>query len=257
MNLKKASTSIVLSALLFSGCATTSSHQTAEIKTQIAVEYIKIGNIDSAKNALDEALTRNPNHAMANMMLGVTYQLVGTKESFEKADKYFKSAVQSDPNNAQIRNNYGQYLFVAEKYEEAIVQFKHASNTIGYSGRDVALNNLGQCYLKLNQLKEAESNFIRALNINKRNLEALTGLAETHYQNKNGDLANEVFNDYVLIVGHDNLDAKALWLGIRIDRLNNNSVSMKQYIEALSENFPRSAEYKKYLEQKNKSEFWL
>lgn len=256
MIFKKANTSIVLSALLLSGCATTpTSQQTAEIKTQIAVEYIKIGNIDSAKNALDEALARNPNHAMANMMVGVTYQLVGTTESFEKADKYFKNAVQLEPNNPQIRNNYGQYLFIAEKYQEAIVQFKHASNTIGYSGRDVALNNLGQSYLKLNQLKEAENMFIRTLNINQRNLEALLGLSETHYQNKDGDLANDVFNDYLAFVGQPNLDAKALWLAIRIDRLNNNSVSMKQNIEALSEKFPKSAEYKKYLEQKNKSSF--
>lgn len=256
MILKKASSSIVLSTLLLSGCATTlTSQKTAEIKTQIAIEYIKIGNIDSAKNALDEALARNPNHAMANMMVGVTYQLVGTKESFEKADKYFKNAVQLEPNNPQIRNNYGQYLFIAEKYEEAIVQFKHASNTIGYGGRDVALNNLGQSYLKLNQLKEAENMFIRTLNINQRNIEALLGLSETHYQKKDGELANDVFNDYLALVGQSNLDAKALWLAISIDRLNNNSVSMKQNIEALSEKFPKSAEYKKYLEQKNKSTF--
>lgn len=250
--------SILASTLLLSGCATTpKSEQTAEIKTQIAIEYIKIGNIDSAKNALDEALARQPNHAMANMMLGVTYQLVGTKDSFEKANQYFKNAVQLAPTNPQIRNNYGQYLFLTEKYEEAIEQFKVAANTIGYAGRDVALNNLGQCYLKLQQLNTAESHFVRALNINGKNIEALLGLAETHYQRKDGELANEVFSDYKDIVGPSNLDAKALWLGIRIDRFNNNSVSMQRNIQQLAEKFPRSAEYQKYNHLKNTNSFWL
>lgn len=257
MNLKKVGTSIVLSTLLLSGCATSlTSQQTAEIKTQIAIEYIKIGNIDSAKNALDEVLARNPNHAMANMMMGVAYQLVGTKESFDKADKYFKNAVQIAPENPQIRNNYGHYLFIAEKYEEAIVQFKQASDTIGYNGRDVSLNNLGQCYLKLNQLKDAEDAFSLAINVNQQNIEAILGLAEVYYLNKNGDLANEIFNDYVSIVGDTNLDAKALWLGIRIDHLNNNTVSMKRNIDTLAEKFPKSAEYKRFLEQKN-NPYWI
>lgn len=255
MRLKLISSTLTLAALL-SGCVSTNSANTAEIKTQIAVEHIRLGNVDMAKNALDEAIQRNPNNAQTLMMMGVTHQLVGTSESLTSAEQYFTKAIELDPRNAQIRNNYGQYLFVIERYEDAIKEFNIASNTIGYSGRDVALNNLGQSYLRLNQMSEAKNLFLRALQLNPKYPEALLGLAEIHYLLADSDEAADVFQDYVALVGHARLDAKALWLGIRIDRMNNNAISMREHVEELYSKFPKSEEYKKYSKQRSNPDIW-
>lgn len=255
MRLKLISSTLALAALL-SGCVSTNSANTAEIKTQIAVEHIRLGNVDMAKNALDEAIQRNPNNAQTLMMMGVTHQLVGTSESLTSAEQYFTKAIELEPRNAQIRNNYGQYLFVVERYEDAIKEFNVASNTIGYSGRDVALNNLGQSYLRLNQISDAKNFFLRALQLNPKYPEALLGLAEIHYLLADSDEAADVFQDYIDLVGHARLDAKALWLAIRIDRMNNNAISMREHVEELYFKFPKSEEYKKYSKQRSSPDIW-
>lgn len=247
---------IIITSSLLAGCVSTNSVNTADLKTQIAIEHIRIGNVDMAKNALDEALARNPNNAKSLMMMGVTHQLVGTTDSLIAAEDYFIKAINTEPANAQIRNNYGQYLFVVERYEDAIKQFKIASNTIGYSGRDVALNNVGQCYLRLNNPTDAKNMFLRTLQLNPTNAEALLGLAETHYLFTSSDEAADVFQDYVDRIGHTNLNSKALWLGIRIDRMNNDMISMREHIEELAAKFPKSEEYKKYLEQRSSKNLW-
>lgn len=250
--------SMSIASLLLCGCASNAVNpkQTSEIKTQIAVEYIKIGNVDSAKNALDEALKKNPNNALANMTMGVTYQLVGTPSSLLKADDFFKKAIDLEPKNPQIRNNYGQYLFVMERYEDAIEQFSNAADSIGYISRDSSLNNLGQSYLKLSNYEEARQHFLRALQINQRHAEALFGLAETYYQTKNFDDATEVFQDYIELIGKERLDSKGLWLGIRIDHINNDMISMREMAEELANKYPKSLEYRKYLTQKDSSKIW-
>lgn len=253
---KLQSLSLVTLTILLSGCVSTNSSHSADIKTQIAIEHIRIGNIDMAKNALDEALQKNPNNAQSLMMMGITHQLVGTGDSLSNAEQYFTKAVNLEPRNAQIRTNYGQYLFVIERYEDAIKQFNIASNTIGYAGRDVALNNLGQSYLRLNKPLDAKNLFLRTLNLNSKNKEALLGLAETYYQLTDSHEAADVFQDYIDLVGRANLDAKSLWLGIRIDRMNNNMISMREYVEELSLKHPKSDEYKKYINQRSNQNIW-
>lgn len=244
------------STFYLNGCATNTSINTSDIRTQIAIEHIRLGNVDLAKNALDEAIERNPNNAMANMMLGVTLQLVGTSDSLKSAEPYFSKAINIEPNNAQIRNNYGQYLFILERYEDAIKQFKIAANTIGYNGRDVALNNLGQCYLRLEKYDDSKNFFLRTLHLNPKNPEALLGLSETYYLQTNSDAAADVFQDYVNQIGRSNLDAKALWLGLRIDRMNNNMISMREHTEELGRKYPKSSEFNKYLMQRSNATIW-
>lgn len=237
--------------------ASSANKKTSELKTQIALEYIKIGNLDSAKLALDEALLKNPANAAAMMTMAVTYQLVGTKESMEYAAEYFKKAIQLEPKNPQIHNNYGQYLFVTEKYPEAVEQFKISANTIGYINRDNSLNNLAQTYLKMNKLDDAKLYFLRALQVNPRLAEALFGLSECYYLLDQMDAANDVFADYVELVERKNFDEKALWLAIRIHKHNGDSISVKEYVKVLAEKYPKSNEYRKYLQQKDLNKKWL
>ena len=256
MHFKTLAYLVFLATCSLSGCVSTNSANTADIKTQIAIEHIRIGNIDKAKNALDEALAKNPNNPQTLMMMGITHQLVGTLDSLKAAEQYFIKALKYSPIDAQIRNNYGQYLFVIERYEDAIKQFNIASNTIGYSGRDVSLNNLGQSYLRLNKPIDAKNLFLRTLQINSKNTEALIGLAESYYLLNDSDQAADVFQDYVDLIGRTRLEPKALWLGIRIDRMNNNMVSMREYVEELSTKYPKSSEFQKYLEQRSQKNVW-
>ncbi|MEX5539022.1 hypothetical protein ABFV54_28355, partial [Pseudomonas syringae] len=71
-------------SLTLQGCQTTQSNlkqdpkKSAEVRTQIAAEYIRSGDLDAAKRSLDEALQKDDRDATANMMMGVLLQQEGS-----------------------------------------------------------------------------------------------------------------------------------------------------------------------------------
>lgn len=250
---------VLVSSLLLTACATSNLQinpkNTAELKTQIAAEYLKAGNVDAAKVALDEALEKDPNNSIALMSMGLTYQLVGNKLNTEMADRYFKRAASLDPKNPQIRNNYGQYLYSVKRYEDASKEFYVAAHTIGYPHREVALGNLGKCYLQLGNYKAAIEVLLDSLRINNSQAETLLNLAEAQYRNGDIDSSNVVYNDF-LLYQKATLSARALWIGILIDRSNKNYISMNKGIQNLAELYPNSLEFKRYNEVKDSNKAW-
>lgn len=92
---------ICIAAMHMQGCQTTTSdtivkkdpEKAAKVRTQLAAEYIRTGDLDAAKRALDQALEAEPRDATANMMMGVLLQQEGSRDNMEKADAYFKRAI--------------------------------------------------------------------------------------------------------------------------------------------------------------------
>ena len=64
-----------------------------QVRTQLAAEYIRTGDLDSAKRSLDQALKVDSRDASANMMMGILLQQEGSKPNMEKADSYFRRAI--------------------------------------------------------------------------------------------------------------------------------------------------------------------
>lgn len=54
------------------------------MRTQLAAEYIRSGDLDSAKRSLDQALSVDSRDATANMMMGILLQQEGSKPNLEK-----------------------------------------------------------------------------------------------------------------------------------------------------------------------------
>ncbi len=95
---KLALVSVVCGSLVLTACQTPDLGQkdpekATKVRTQLAVEYLKNGDLDSAKRALDQALETNPRDSQANMMMGVLLQQEGSKPNLEKAEGYFKRAI--------------------------------------------------------------------------------------------------------------------------------------------------------------------
>ena len=216
------------------------------VRTQLAAEYIRMGDFDSAKRALDFALKVNEYDATANMMMGVLLQQAGGQTNLAQADQYFKRAIAIAPDDAQIRNNYGTYLYQMQRYNEAIVQLTRASTTLGYSQRFQALENLGRIYLKLDDLKSAEKSFKQALHINQNATISMLELAEIFYLQQNNSNAAQFYQQYVESVGQNQQGARALWIGLRIARANADLLAMRSLTNQLHDLFPNSPEYQRY-----------
>ena len=250
---KLALVSVVCGSLVLTACQTPDLGQkdpekATKVRTQLAVEYLKNGDLDSAKRALDQALETNPRDSQANMMMGVLLQQEGSKPNLEKAEGYFKRAISADPKNAQARNNYGTYLYQLERYKDAIEQFEIAGATLGYDQRFRALENMGRIYLKQGDLANAEKSFKQALQANRASYISMLELAEIVYLNQQFPAATQMYEQFVRGVGQKNQSARALWIGIRTARVSGDQLGMQVLVNQLRALFPESPEYQRYLQ---------
>ena len=247
-------TSFCLSAAVLTACQTSDSlgkkdpEKAAKVRTQLAVEYIKSGDLDAAKRALDQSLETNPRDVQANMMMGVLLQQEGSKLNLEKADGYFRRAISLEPKNAQARNNYGTYLYQVGRYNEALEQLVIAGATLGYDQRSRSLENAGRIYLKLGDVANAEKTFKKALQANRDSYVSMLELAEIFYLNQQTAAATQMYEQFVRAVGQQNQSARALWLGMRIARANGDKMGMQVLVNQLRALYPESPEYQRYLQ---------
>lgn len=256
---------LCLSGWMVQGCQSTQSTQISkkdpgkavQVRTQMAAEYIRTGDLDSAKRSLDEALKIEPRNSMTNMMMGVLLQQEGSPINLEKADAYFARAISQDPKNAQARNNYGTYLYQVKRYNDAIKQLSIAGSTLGYEQRFRALENLGRIYLIQGDVANAEKTFKQALQVNRDSTVSMIELAEIFYLQKKINLATQVYEQFVLKVGQQNQGARALWIGLRIARANDDKTGMYVLVNQLRTLFPNSQEFQRYLQlQFNTEAVW-
>ena len=247
---------LCLSALVLQGCQSTSSgtivkkdpEKAAKVRTQMAAEYIRTGDLDAAKRALDQALAADAKDSTANMMMGVLLQQEGSQISLDQADHYFSRAISLDPKNAQAHNNYGTYLYQAKRYDDAIQQFSIAGATLGYEQRFRALENLGRIYLIRGDVANAEKSFKQALQVNRESTISMIELAEIFYLQQNHAAARQIYESFVRNVGQKNQGARALWIGLRIARANGDNMGMHVLVNQLRALFPNSQEYQRYLQ---------
>ena len=247
-------TTICMSAIFITACQTPTTmvkkdpEKAVKVRTQLAAEYIKSGDLDSAKRTLDQALEMNSRNSAANMMMGILLQQEGSKVSMDKAEAYFKRAISADPKNAQARNNYGTYLYQIERYNDAIEQLNVAATTLGYDQRYKAFENVGRIYLKLGDMANAEKSFKQALQVNRDSYISMLELSEIFYLKQQTAAATQLYEQFVRGVGQKNQGARALWIGIRNARANSDTMGMQVLVNQLRALFPESPEYQRYLQ---------
>lgn len=226
-----------------------------QTRTQLAAEYIRSGDLDAAKRSLDQALQINSRSAEANMMMGVLLQTEGSPTNMAKAEQYYRTAVNADPKNARIRLNYGTYLFMTKKYTAAIENLKIAGTTLGYEQRAVALENLGMVYLALNDLNNAEQAFKQSIQADRSGSPvAYFELAEIFYLKRDFNSAAAAYEQFLRSIGKAQLDARALWVELRIARAFNDKTKVQILANQMRALYPDSVEYQRYLKLKDSSE---
>lgn len=234
--------------LLLSGCATNSDlvTQPADRQKQVqalvdlGVGYLKNGELTRAKENLNHALQLDSHSAKAHNALALIFQ---DEREFKHAEEQFKLALRYDPKFTRARNNYGAFLFAQNRIQEAIDQLKIASKDQFYDLRATVFENLGICYLHVDDRKDAEDAFEKSVALNPKQPSALLELAQLRFDQKQYVLSRELFERFEH-VSRDN--ARSLWLCVRLSRVFSNSDKEASCAMALKNIYPTSPEYKLY-----------
>lgn len=247
----------ILSLLLLSGCASTgegrfkveSQATRVESWNNVAREYIRMGQYEGAKRPLRRSLDIDPDNAMTLGLLALVFQQQG---EYPVAEDYFRNALDAGPKNPTIANNYGIFLMMRGREEEACRYFDIAAQQPLYVERVQAMTNLASCYQARGRPEKAKALYKRVLDINPQSARALVELSEAALEVGDTAQAWAFFNRFRKQLKNKSVqhNAQSLWLGVRLSRLSGDPGMAAAYALVLKNDFPDSAQYRRYKESR-------
>jgi type IV pilus assembly protein PilF len=241
---------LVLSiAFLVIGCTTqgvrndsdAQSRNRAQLHTELAAAYYGQGQMAIALEEFTKATQLDPSYAPAYTGLGLVH---ASLKQDAKAEANFKRALQLDPENSDSHNNYGTFLCVRNRVDEAIREFMTAISNPLYATPESAYLNAGICALKQKDVKNAETYFLKALQIAPNTRAASYQLANLYFNKGEHQQARTYLQQAM-----QNIDPtpEMLWLGVRNERILGGKDAEASYRLLLRKKYPNSDETKAML----------
>lgn len=170
--------------VLLSGCSSTTVKDTkaSDFNADLGIRYLQKGRLQLANEKLLKALEQNPNSTPANHYYAILQQRLG---NMPKAERFFIKAINLNPKNPEIRNNYGSFLCETNRPQAAVKQFLTAVADPLYKTPEFAYTNAGICLRKTNNDTQAEQYFRTALKKKSSFPSALLEMAKLYNDKKN------------------------------------------------------------------------
>lgn len=225
-------------ALLLVACSSspkksdTELRRAAETNTSLGRQYMDRGEYEVALEKLKRAVAYDKTYAPAHTMLAVLYETIG---QMDEAGAEYRKAVQYDPKDGSVNNNYGAFLCGTGKQKEAERYFLTAVDDPFYDTPAIALSNAGSCALATGDLDKAESFLRQSLEYDNQLGAALLPMAEVSYR-KESYLRARAFLQRFEAVSPTTRDS--LSLGYNIETRLGDQASAERYRLELMERYP-------------------
>ena len=225
-------------ALVLAACSSqpkksdTELRRAAETNTALGRQYMDRGEYEVALEKLKRAIAYDKTYAPAHTMLAVLYETLG---QMDEAGVEYRKAVQNDPKDGSVNNNYGAYLCGTGKQQEAERYFLTAVDDPFYDTPAIALSNAGSCALAMGDLDKAESFLRQSLERDNKLGAALLPMAEVSYR-KESYLRARAFLQRFEAVSPTTQDS--LSLGYNIEPRLGDQASAERYRLELMERYP-------------------
>ncbi len=175
--------------------------------------YLRLKDLAKAEENLRRVLDIEPRHPEAILLMGTIYR---EQKRYEEARELFQKAIEtlkryelslSEENKAILTtalNERGGIELIMDRPRTAIDDFEEALN---YDPRRAeTYSNLGQAYTKIGRIRQAESHYIHAIELDPQNPDYYLGLGIIYHNYlKELDKAVEYYTKYILFNGPDAL----------------------------------------------------
>ena len=209
----------------------------AKLHTELASMYYSNGNLGVALEELRAAAKADANYAPAYGMYGLVYMQMKDQT---RAEESFERALRLAPSDADINHNYGWFLCQTGREPASVKYFLQAIRNPLYAMPWRSYSAAGVCTMKMNQLKDAEAFFERALKLEPDEPASLVGLGQIRYRQGNIGEARK------LVTRHNKLvtpTSESLWLAVRIERRMGERLQEQAFANQLRRRYPDSREF--------------
>ena len=213
-----------------------STNQIALTNLNLAVEYMRNGNMETALERLNRAYDADPKYYGTHNAYGLLYQQLGDPVL---AEQHFKQAIALNNNDSQSKNNYGNFLCQNRRFTEAEAIFLSAATNPLYATPEVAYSNAGTCAAMNNRDDLAEKYLRQALSINPRVPTALLQMSDISFRQENYLSARGYLQRYQSVARHT---PASLTLGIKIEKQLGDRNAVSSYEMLLRNNYPDAVE---------------
>lgn len=213
----------------------------AETHVKLGVGYLQQNKPEFALEKLKKAIDVKPDYAPAHGAIAMAYEQL---LMFDKADEHYREAINLNPENGGMYNNYGVFLCKQGRFRDAEQYFLKAVDTPRYPTPELAYENAGACVKRIPDIDKAEQYLTKALKKNPELPVSLINMADIRYQQKNFLSARGFLQRFEAVSSHT---PESLWLGVKIERKMGNSKAADHYAKLLQSNFPKSEQYQQML----------
>jgi type IV pilus assembly protein PilF len=213
------------------------SSKRARVRMELAGAYFGRGDMSSALDQVKLAIIADPNLSEAYNLRGLIYASLGDERLAEES---FRRALQINPRDADVMQNFGWYLCQHKRYPEANTMFNQALAVPQYRDAPRTLLAQGVCQAFAGQLADAERTLSRSYEMDPANPSTAVNLSEVLY--RQGEYERARF--YVRRVNNTAsvASAQTLWLAARIENRLGNRKGVQEFGDQLRNRFPDSRE---------------
>ena len=208
--------------------------QAAQANMQLAIEYLKLGKLATARDRIEQAVKEDPANANVQQTAGIVYERVN---EMAKAERAYETAARLGKHDPNIDNGFAGFLCRTGKTAAGEKLFNEVAVNPLYSTPEVALVNAGVCVNSAGNLAEAERYFKRALALRPNMPEGLLQLGNVALDRGEAEEARDIVQRYLAV---NPPTPEVLWLGFRAQRKLGDAVAAALYARRVQTEFPNS-----------------
>lgn len=210
--------------------------EAARINTRLAMEYLKLGQLEVARDKIERALLQNQRDVSVQIGAGLVYERLLDRR---RAERHYRQALKTDSSHPEAQNALGAFLCRNQEQARGEALFLSAARNPLYRTPEVAYTNAGVCARGAGRLEQAESHLRQALAARANHAEALLQLAGVAFERGNY-LSARAFVQRFLDTAP--VTAEALLLGHQVEKSLGDAQSAEVLAERLRHEFPESAQ---------------
>jgi type IV pilus assembly protein PilF len=210
--------------------------QAAVANMQLAIEYMKLGQLANARDCIERALSENSSNPDVQATAGLIYERLN---EMGKAERYYEAATRLSKNDPRIENSYAGFLCRTGKTAAGEKMFNEVAHSPLYTTPEVALVNAGVCMRSAGNLVDADRYFTRALAIRPNMPEGLLQAGNVAFDRGDSAQARDIVQRYLAV---NPPTPEVLWLGFRAQRKLGDPVAAAVYARRVQTEFPNSEE---------------